>query len=99
MATVIVTSILAVACAFMIYILVQFYIEAKRPRRAASHSPKGVIAFRKRLASRHDASDPYSKSKANGFVELHAKKKANLKTLLVLPAGIRRLAAKRAARR
>jgi hypothetical protein len=69
MATVIFISILAVACAFMIYILVQLHLEARRPRRGVSHSPKGVIPFRNGLASRLDSGTPGAKRKTIRDVE------------------------------
>lgn len=97
MATVIVISIPAVACAFMIYILVQFYIETKSTRRTASQPSKAVIAFRNGFVSRQGAGEPRSKGKATGFAELNAKK-ASLETPMVVPVGIRRRTSKRVAR-
>lgn len=95
MVTVIFISILAVACAFMVYILVQFHLEARRPRRASLHFPRGVIVFRNGLASRPDSGAPGPKGQAIGFVDV---KKSKHKTPLVLPLEIRRLTAKRVAR-
>lgn len=53
MATIIVVSIPAVACVFMLYALIEFHREPKRPRLAAPRVPKGVILFHSRAGNSH----------------------------------------------
>lgn len=90
MATIVVISILAVACIFMVYVLIEFHLETKRPRHATYRFPKGVVAFRNGFT--REATETYrqkvSQSKSSA-VDTAAHER-----LLVLPVGIRRLGAK-----
>jgi hypothetical protein len=77
-------AILSAACAFMLYVLAQFHLEASRPARGASVPQKGVIAFRRRGEVKPGRVIPNPSSGEDVAV--------------VLSIGVRRLAAKRAAR-
>jgi hypothetical protein len=99
MATIVVTSILAVACIFMVYVLVQFHLEAKRrPRRTMSHRPKGVIAFRKIPAEPNRHQTGQRPDETADSLGLQTDKTNKELAMVIFPAGIRRLATKRVGR-
>ena len=98
MATIVIISILTVACAFMIYVLVEFHLETKRPRRAVSRLPKGVLAFRRRFAEPRAHEAGQCRTGAGDTLVAPDEKKGSEPTPTVLPVGVRRLAAKRANR-
>jgi hypothetical protein len=98
MAVIVFASILAVAFVFMLYVLVELHFEATRPRRPASRREKGLIVL-------HKNNEDVSRRIAAGR---RAEARGGLKAQIdlfgceslpeVLPAGVRRLAVKRAAR-
>lgn len=93
----VVISILAVACIFMVYVLVEFHLEAKRPRRATPRLPRGVILFRNGFAVKPVRRAETRQNKIIGGLESHVVKVSDERPL-VLPVGIRRLGAKRVGR-
>lgn len=98
MATIVIIPILAVACVFMVYVLVKFHLEAKRPRRAGPRLPKGVLAFRRRFAEPRAHEARQRRTEAGDTLVAGGEKKGSEPMPMVLPAGVRRLAAKRADR-
>jgi hypothetical protein len=91
MLTAVVLSILAAACAFMLTVLYHFYRDLRGPSRRAPAAPyRRVIAINRSIVlavpegTRRDS--PEQRTVAQGNAPA------------VFPAGVRRLAAKRAAR-
>ncbi len=97
MATIVVLSIFAMAFAFMVYVLIELHLEAKRPRSAPSQLPKGVVVFRGSFTVTPRSSAVAHQNNSVNDVAPRTRK-LNSGKLVVLPLGIRRLAAKRAAR-
>ncbi len=97
MATIVFISILAVACVFMVYVLVEFHLEAKRPRHPGPPLPKGVISFRRGSAGSGEHLRQYAKN-AGDSPQPRAGKSGSEMTAAVLRVGIGRLAAKRIGR-
>jgi hypothetical protein len=88
MATTLFVSILALACAFMFYVLVQVHLETKRPRKMAPLPFRGnVVPFR-------------TIADARRHVAAHAVGQVGqaYTTQLTAAAGFRRLGVKRAGR-
>lgn len=90
-------SALAMALIFMLYVLANFYFEAKRPRRHAPRHHKHVIAFRTTSRGpRARAAASHMRQPASSTEDIETAKEDP--SPVVLPIGVRRLAAKRAAR-
>jgi hypothetical protein len=89
-------AILAMACLFMVYALVQFWLETKRPRRAPPRSPDGIVAFRKTTLIVSSTGHDREVACADDLPV--AEKSRTEMTSGALLAGMHRLAAKRAAR-
>jgi hypothetical protein len=91
---------LFVACLFLVYVLVQFHIEATRPRRQSPRSSGRVIVLRRKIVKeplpfvvsrpKDDAQPQQAKSEAPTG--------GNANSIPVVPIGVRRLAVKRAGR-
>jgi hypothetical protein len=91
---------LFVACLFLVYVLVQFHIEATRPRRQTRRSSDRVILLRRKLV---EEPLPFVASRSKDDVQQEqAKSEApiggNVNSMAVVPIGVRRLALKRAGR-
>lgn len=90
-------SILVMALIFMLYVLANFYLEAKRAHRRAPLRRKGVVAFRAASGlptALITAGSAHQAESSTGDVEMA---KEDLLPI-VLPIGVRRLAAKRVPR-
>ena len=84
-------SVLAVAWVFMVYALVQFHVEGRRPRRSVPRVPKGVIAFQKSSVVCADRGQ--RRKIARRPLESEVALPDEMTT--ALPAGLRRLTSKR----
>jgi hypothetical protein len=97
MATIIFTSILAVACAFMFYALLKFHDEVSRPPRAMSRFSKRVII----LQRSRESNSPVAASRRRtltGEIPTSLDRADSGELNDELPFGVRRLAVKRMAR-
>lgn len=88
---------LAMALVFMLYVLANFWFEAKRPRRNAPHLPNGVIAFREGLVGPGGGAKQRRQTVRGNMVS-HAEKSDSEMTVPALPSGLVRVAVKRAVR-
>lgn len=90
-------SVLAMALVFMLYVLANFYFEVRRPRPRTPRYRKGVIDFR--TTSRRPVAPLVAscvRQAAPSTADVEAAK-GDI-SAVVLPIGVRRLAAKRAPR-
>jgi hypothetical protein len=94
---------LGLACIFLFYVLVQFYLEATRPPRRHLPRAKRVIVFRKRIATEADLQDE-AKERENTRRAKYAaeargmRRDAEMNDVAILPVGMRRLATRNVAR-
>lgn len=89
---------LVVAGLFMLYALVQFHREATKPRRARRVHRPGVIVLRRNIAPVRPAASAVAIQPDAGTAERQAGGKGQPLPYATLPAGVRRLAVKRAGR-
>jgi hypothetical protein len=90
-------STLAMALIFMLYVLANFYFEAKRPRRRVRRHHKGVIAFRT-MSGQPTAGIAAGRVGQVASLTVDGETAKEDVSPVVLPIGVRRLAVKRAAR-
>jgi hypothetical protein len=95
MATILFTSIVAVACAFMVYALLKFHEEAHCRRRSVSRVKQEVIVLEK---SREPITRPAAARRrrtSTGEILVQLDRADSGEATDVLPFGVKRLAVKR----